>query len=112
MQYFWRTAAFLAALAVPVFLLTANLRLVTQSPLLYEYGFRTYDAPSRTGLTLEQLLAAAEQTRHYFLSDEEPLAVVVQRDSGPVELYNEREVSHMADVKALFQLGSCWASSG
>lgn len=104
MHYFWRTAAFLAALAAPVFLLTANLRLVAQSPWLYEYGFRTYDAPARTGLTTEQLLSAADQTRRYFLSDEEPLRVTIDRDGQPVSLYNEREVSHMADVKALFRL--------
>lgn len=104
MHYFWRTAAFLAALAVPVFLVTANLRLVTQSQWLYEYGFRTYDAPSRTGLTMEQLLSAAEQTRLYFLSDEEPLSVTVDRDGRSLSLYNDREVSHMADVKGLFRM--------
>lgn len=103
-SWFWRTAAFLAALAVPVFLVTANLRLVTQSPWLYEYGFRTYDAPSRTGLPMEQLLSAADQTRRYFLSDEKSLSVTVDRDGRSVSLYNEREVSHMADVKGLFRM--------
>ncbi len=99
-----KTASILAIAVLPVFLVTTGLRLVTNSPWLYQHGFSAYEAPSRTGLSMEQLLSAAEQTRRYFNSEEEPLRVTIERGGEAVQLYNEREVAHMADVKGLFRL--------
>ena len=99
----WRGAAAVAALLLPVYLVTANLRLVVATPPLYQYGFSAYRIPSVTGISLDQLLSAAEQTQTYFDSDEEPLRVEVVKDGQPFALYNQREVRHMADVKGLFR---------
>jgi integral membrane protein (TIGR01906 family) len=88
--------------AVPVFLISSNVRWVINTPLLYRYGFDKYDIPSRTGIERSELLSAARQVRDYFNNGEEYLAVSVVRGGIRVDnLYNSREVIHMRDVKGL-----------
>ena len=99
--------------AVPVFLITANVRWVIGSPLLYGYGFDRYDIPSVTGIERDELLSAARQIREYFGNDEELLTVSVVRYGVRVDnLYNSKEVLHMKDVKGLVRLvyGAQWAT--
>ena len=88
--------------AVPVFLVTSNVRWVINAPLLYRYGFDKYDIPARTGIDRPELLSAARQIRDYFNDGEEYLTVsVVWRGVRVQNLYNSREVVHMKDVKGL-----------
>ncbi len=92
-------ALFIAA--VPVFLVTSNVRWVINAPFLYSYGFDKYDIPERTGIERGELLSAARQVRDYFNNDEEYLDVRVYQGGILRSLYNEREVLHMKDVKGL-----------
>ena len=88
--------------AVPVFLITTNVRWVINTPLLYSYGFNKYDIPDRTGIERDELLSAGRQIRDYFNNDEEFLDVSVVRGGVYVpSLYNTREILHMKDVKGL-----------
>ena len=99
-----RIAGLIATLALPVLLITLAARVVIFSPLLYEYGFRRYGIEFVTLIPYEELLKAADETRAYFdAPGKEPLHIVVQREGKPFELYNQREVAHMADVKLLVQ---------
>ena len=94
-------AVLFVALA-PLFLIAVSARWVINFPPLYSYGFDQFDIPQRTGIEREDLISAGKQIRDYFNDDEEYLAV-----SAPVRgvrfdnIYNEREVLHMRDVKAL-----------
>lgn len=92
-------ALFIAA--VPVFLVTSNVRWVINAPFLYSYGFDKYDIPERTGIERGELLSAARQVRDYFNNDEEYLDVRVYQRGILRSLYNQREVLHMKDVKGL-----------
>jgi integral membrane protein (TIGR01906 family) len=97
-----RTAAVLFILLVPVFLITTNVRWVINFPPLYSYGFDTYRIPDYTGIERDQLLLAGKQIRDYFNDDEEWLAIRVRVSGVEVaNLFNEREVVHMRDVKDL-----------
>ena len=89
--------------AVPVFLITTNVRWVVNTPLLYSYGFDRYDIPERTGLERGELLSAARQIRDYFNNDVEYLDVRIQQNGVTRSLYNNREVLHMKDVKGLMR---------
>lgn len=93
----------LGALALPLLLITLSVRLVIFTPWLYEYGFARYNIPAVTGIERAELLRAADETRRYFAGNYEPLAITVQRFGADFTLYNEREVAHMADVKAMVQ---------
>ena len=87
---------------VPIFLIAFSVRWVINFPLLYSYGFDQYDIPSRTGIERAELISAGKQIRDYFNDDEEYLAVrAVVRGVQYQNIYNEREVLHMKDVKAL-----------
>jgi len=76
-------------------LLTTDLRFAANDIRLYEYGFNKYEVSAATGLDNEELLSVADQMISYFNSDEEFL---------DIDLFNQREVTHLKDVKGLIQL--------
>ena len=89
---------------VPLFLIAFSARWVINFPPLYAYGFDRFDIPQRTGIEREDLISAGKQIRDYFNNDEEYLAVSASvRGIQFDNIYNEREVLHMRDVKVLVQ---------
>lgn len=97
-------ATFLFLVALPVALVTTNVRLAVNSPALYDYGFDKYDVEFVTGIDRAQLDDAAADLRAYFNDDREVIATLVTDASGEeTPLYTPREVSHLRDVKRLFQ---------
>ena len=96
--------------AVPLFLVTSNLRWVIGTPLLYSYGFDKYDIVERTGyvsprfqrIERDELMSAARQIRDYFNNGDESITIrVVQGGVRVQNLFNPIEVLHMKDVKGL-----------
>ena len=95
-------AAAIFVVAVLLFLIAFNVRWVINFPPLYSYGFDRYDIPQYTGIERDELLSAARQIRDYFNNDVDLLEInVVVRGIRVSNLYNEREVLHMRDVKGL-----------
>ena len=68
---------------------------------VYEHGFDTYRVDLVTGVEKDGLMAAAREIRGYFNSSREPLEVTAVVWGQERELFNEREVQHMHDVKRL-----------
>ncbi len=93
------SALFLVAFAV--FLVTSNVRWAFNSVELYELGFSRHQVDRTTGLTQQQLSLGAHQIRDYFNSSEELLSLRITVGSAERELYDEREILHMRDVKEL-----------
>lgn len=97
-------ATLLFLIALPVALVTTNVRLAVNSPQLYDYGFDTYDVEFVTGIDRAQLDEAAADLRAYFNDDRAVISTLVVDASGhEAPLYTPREVSHLRDVKQLFQ---------
>lgn len=96
-------AALLFVIALPIALITTNVRIAVNEPRLYEYAADHYDTPETTGISREELLAASGELRDYFKNDEESVFVRVQKDGEPISLFNPRETAHLRDVKTLFQ---------
>jgi integral membrane protein (TIGR01906 family) len=92
-------ALFLAS--VPVFLITTNVRWVINAPLLYSHGFDKYYIPAWTGIDRDELLSAAGQIRDYFNNKTDSLQRTVVQYGIQGNLYKERELEHMKDVKGL-----------
>ena len=87
---------------VPVFLIAFNVRWVINFPPLYSYGFDRYDIARYTGIERDELISAGKQVRDYFNNDADLIEVrVVVGGVRVMNLYNEREVLHMRDVKGL-----------
>ena len=94
-----RVAQLAIILALPVFLVLINVRLLTSEAYLrYEYGKPSFPEPTR--FTVEQRMEFARASVAYLLTGAgiEELRDLAD-ESGPI--YSERELRHMEDVKAL-----------
>jgi integral membrane protein (TIGR01906 family) len=91
-------------LCLPMLLLTASLGWAANSLWLYKYGFEKYNVSQTTGLASSELDKTARGLISYFNSDEEYISLTVVKDGEPFELFNQREVFHLKDVKGLIQL--------
>ncbi len=98
----WALAGWLAAIALALLLVTTNVRIAANSLWLYEQLFDRNQVPLRTGISMPGLRDIAEQIQDYFSGDTEPLEVIATLNGVEVSLFDENEVSHMADVKQLF----------
>ena len=100
-------AKWLFILCLPALLITATIRTEFGSLWLYKHGFEKYNVSQTTGLSETELTKAARGLiNYYFHSDEEFISLEVLKDGEPYELFNQREIAHLKDVKALVQLNS------
>ena len=94
----------LLILLLPLLLLTTSVAWAVNSQWLYQYGFEKYDISSTTGLAQSELDRASSGLIGYFNSGEEYINLTVTKDGTTFDLFNEREVIHLRDVKALIWL--------
>ncbi len=94
----------LLVVALPIALLTTNIRVAYNTPQLYDYAVRRYDAPALSGVSEQELRRANRELVRYF-NDERPLLSLTVRDGRgePVPLFTPEETAHLADVKALLR---------
>ena len=101
MSRFTRIPAVLFVIAVPLFLVTASVTWAVNDPKLYNRGFENYNISLTTGITDADLQQVGADLRHYFNSGDEPLVVRTRVFGVEQEIFNQREVRHMRDVKQL-----------
>lgn len=97
-------AKWLFILCLPFLLLTASIGWAINSLWLYEYGFEKYSVSRTTGLAEPELEKTATELISYFNSGEEYINPTVITDGEPFELFNQREIAHLRDVKGLIWL--------
>jgi len=97
-------AKWIFILCLPVLLLTISIGWAVNSQWLYKYGFEKYDVSQTTGIAEVGLEKAADGLISYFNSGEEYISLTVMKDDTPFELFNQREVAHLRDVKGLMRL--------
>ena len=97
-------AKWLFILALPPLLVSATIAFEFNGLWLYKDGFQKYAVSQTTGLAKVELETAAEGLINYFNSDEEYISLTVEKDGEPFELFNQREIAHLKDVKGLFWL--------
>jgi len=95
----------LIIICVPLLLITTNVRIVLNSATMYDYGFNKYKIEKYTGIEFEQLQAAGQQIRDYFNNDLEQITINISLHGDNIpNLFNEREILHMYDVKNLVKM--------
>lgn len=104
MKFLARLAAACYVVALPVLLITSNIRFLTSDVSYYRHGFREFNADQATGIPMPQLDSAAAQIVNYFHNDEDQLRVLITVNGNEESLFNQREIEHMHDVKSLMQL--------
>jgi integral membrane protein (TIGR01906 family) len=90
-------ATFLFIIAIPLALISTNVRYLANEGRVYTYAFDEYDAPARTGIARSELVRASAELRDYFNNNAEFFYT-------RVPLFNEREIAHLHDVKQVFGL--------
>lgn len=95
------TVAFV--IAIPVFLVTANVRFLVSDVGFYQKGLRDHNAVEATGIALPELDRAAQEIIDYFENDATTLRIVVLNQGQEEPLFNSKEVQHMQDVKRLMR---------
>ena len=97
-----KTLKLLIILLIPIFMISSAARLLaTDSYLAFEYG-KTSFPPDPFGYTNRQRFILASTNIHYVRAHLPGDELSKQFLNG-VPVYNPREVSHMADVLAVFQ---------
>ena len=91
-------------LCLPILLLTASIGWAVNSQWLYKYGFEKYNVSQTTGIAEVELEKAAAGLISYFNWGDEHISLTVIKDGEPFELFNQREVAHLRDVKGLIWL--------
>ena len=97
-------AKVLFIICLSTLLVSATIAFEFNSLWLYKNGFQKYNVSQTTGLAEVELEKAARGLISYFNSDEEYISLTVVKDGKPFELFNQREVAHLKDVKGLIQL--------
>jgi integral membrane protein (TIGR01906 family) len=93
----YRAATLIFVIAIPVLLVTTNLRIAFGGVWLYTYGFEKFDVSRSSGIPDSELRRVAQEIVTYWNSDAEFLSIQIAGQP----LYNQREVIHMRDVKVL-----------
>ena len=88
-------------IAVPLFLITGSVAWAFNSPGLYNDGFEKYSISRISGITDSDLRQVGADLRGYINSSDEPLHVRTRIFGKEQDLFNDREVAHMKDVKRL-----------
>ena len=104
MKILGTAAKWLFILCLPLLLLTASLGWAVNSLWLYKYGFEKYNVGQTTSLADSELEKAATGLISYFNSGEEFISLTVIKDGKSFELFNQREILHLKDVKGLIWL--------
>jgi integral membrane protein (TIGR01906 family) len=94
----------LFVLALPLFLILGNVLDVAGDRDFYLREFDKYGVSGTTGLSPEELGTVADLFIGYLRGTQASLEYQVTLDGRRRQLFNEREVHHMDDVKHLFAL--------
>ena len=87
--------------AVPVFLVAGSVTWAFNSPGLYNDGFEKYSIARISGISDSDLRQVGAEIRGYINSGDEPLHIRTTVLGAERDLFNDREVAHMSDVKRL-----------
>ena len=109
-----RTRSAAQILTIPaclLFLVAGSVAWAVNDAGLYRNGFQRYDTAQRSGITDADLIAIGAELRRYFNSGTEPLSVRAPIYGIEQDVFNQREIAHMYDVKRLVR-GTYWVALG
>ncbi len=98
-----KIAGLLFVICLMLMLISMNVGFMVNSRNLYEYGFEKYDVEEATGIDGEELKKAAGELIDYFNGTKESPQIQVTKDGEQIDLFTPREITHLRDVKGIFQ---------
>lgn len=107
-----RTVAYwLFVCCLPLLIITTNIRWGVSEIRLYEYGFGKYQISQATGIDELELKRIAQHLIDYFNLKADSVQVMIVKEGEEFNLFNERELVHLQDVRNLIQL-DYWVQGG
>ena len=103
MKVLQKMVYWLFACCLPALLVTSTICWEVNELRLYEYGFDKYEISRATGLDSQQLRAVAQHLIDYFDLRTDSVQIEVNKDGTKLQLFNEREIIHLKDVRNLIQ---------
>jgi len=94
-----------------VLLLTSTICWEVNELRLYEYGFDKYEISQATDIDKPQLRNVAQHLIDYFNLRIDTVQITVVKGLEKFDLFNERELTHLEDVRKLIQL-DYWVQRG
>jgi integral membrane protein (TIGR01906 family) len=101
----------LFACCLPVLLITSTIGWEASEIRLYEYGFNKFEISLATGLDSQQLRTVAQRLIDYFNLRTDTAQLQVEKGGEKFDLFNNRELIHLEDVKNLIQR-DYWVEKG
>jgi integral membrane protein (TIGR01906 family) len=97
-------ARILWALAIPVFVISTTVNVITTSMDLYRYDFARYRISDVTHISNAQLEDAARMWIKYLNGQSDTPQLTVSKNGKDAPLYNSKEITHLADVRKITDL--------
>ncbi|MDK9710894.1 TIGR01906 family membrane protein [Acidaminobacter sp.] len=92
------------AVTANLFILSLSIDVFSMSRSYYDQEFEKLGTTELTGLTAEELGGVSDMIIGYLKGQEPEFQFEVERNGRQVQLFNDREQTHMVDVLVLFQL--------
>lgn len=97
-----RIVMILLAVMIPITILIGVLQYYTFNETFYMKAFEKYEITSVTGMTEDQLLLVTEKLTGYLENSQDNLIIRASVNGVEEQIFQEREIKHMVDVKAIF----------
>ena len=91
--------------AIPFFFLLTITQFVIQWDYLYISHYENYNVDKTTTIDMDELMYITDEIQEYLLGDRKDFAIVGVVGGVEKQVFNEREIVHMDDVKVLFDKG-------
>ena len=94
----------LLIICIPILILTTVLRWEINDIPFYQHGFEKYGISEITGIDENELQDIAHHLVDYFNMKKDSVQYTVVMGNKQFDLFNEREIIHLEDVRDLVQL--------
>jgi integral membrane protein (TIGR01906 family) len=89
---------------MPLFLIASTIRWGINEIRLYEYGVDTYQISNASGIAKPELMKIYQHLIYYYNSKVDTAQVTVEKAGEKLDVFSEKELIHLKDVKGLMQL--------
>ena len=89
---------------IPLFLIASTILWEVKSIRLYEYGVDTYQISDASGIAKPELMKLYQHLIDYYNSKVDTAQVTVIKSGEKLNVFSEKELIHLKDVKGLIQL--------
>lgn len=95
----------LVSITLPIVFLLTDLEIIAFDQNFYEKKYEEYKIPEVTGIEMKNLMSITGEMLDYLKGKREDLIMFTEVNDTTEQVFEEREILHMVDVKDLFSKG-------